>query len=84
MKIKYEADDGTQFDTEQECIRHEMRRRIPEDIDKAIHAFAAFCRGKECNKCPFYSDYDIDCLLNRVSPCDWENARVWDTTQESE
>lgn len=36
MKIKYVADDGTQFDTEKECVVHEDKSELIEHIKNNI------------------------------------------------
>lgn len=65
MKIKYEAKDGTLFDSEEECKEHEQRNFIPKEVEDALVILSDFCQYtyKQCYPCPFYDRENCECKL---------------------
>ena len=72
MKIKYVANDGTEFDTREECIEYESSKLSKEEIDtinKAFKIISDHCAKQEsCEGCPFSTDANCySCCFNEAS-----------------
>lgn len=76
MKVitKYEANDGTVFDTEQECLDYEATKEKFVAAARFMHEFCKKFSGVKCSDgCPFAenSKYDTECLICDMCPADW-------------
>ena len=63
MKIRYEAENGKLFDTEQECKQYETEYlAFIERIESALEELKNFCinhyEEDGCDGCPFYEGTD--------------------------
>lgn len=68
MKIKYEAEDGTLFENEQECREYEYSKVMKEKVRSAVDVIKNFCINMECAGCPYYL---VRCQLDGI-PESWE------------
>ena len=78
MTIKYIAEDGTEFDTKEECIKHEIPQVTPEErinINKTIETISYICRKAKplgCDACPFHRVYNSNqCSFVNEIPVNW-------------
>ena len=70
MKIRYEAQDGKIFDTEQECKQYEIETaKFVERVKSVIKELRYFCSNTQCSNCPFCNKDDICYFTDR--PCNW-------------
>ena len=68
---KYVADDGTEFDFEDECLEYELKGKI-----RDIYGFTVYdCNGKEIKP----EDYrDLDCFVGEARYIKITNIKGWD------
>ena len=68
----YEAEDGTQFLSEEACREYEERARQPfQKVLNAAHIIKEFCSNyKECDDCPFMVA-DGSCVFENRFPGKW-------------
>jgi hypothetical protein len=72
-KTVYIAVDGKQFETKEQCLRHEQRL----EIFKSATALKNFCKTSRCTShcesCPFFSCEDGKCFFrdNPSIPANW-------------
>ena len=65
--IKYVADNGKEFNTEEECKAFEESII---NVDNAINTIMNFCKGMDCDDCRFSGKED--CVLTSNHPNYWE------------
>jgi hypothetical protein len=68
---KYMADDGTEFDFEDECLDYELKAKV-----RGIHGFTVYdCNGKEIKP----TDYrDLDCFVSEARYIKITDIKGWD------
>lgn len=67
--IKYMAEDGTKFDTKEQCIEYENSRKEAKSLKRALLRLRDICADEKCDNCPFY---DGDCNFQKgIFPEDW-------------
>lgn len=69
MKIEYVANDGTRFDTENECLGYEMLVADAKNVNYTLKRVKEYCKRMPDNVC------DINCPFMNIcgiSVCDWE------------
>jgi hypothetical protein len=74
--IKYQAEDGTIFNTEEECLKYEKELSQVKEIMNLIPVVKKICaKNGDCSYCPFYKGfgccfgYDED--SHAGAPCTW-------------
>lgn len=72
---KYMADDGTEFDFEDECLEYELEQKV-----KGIYGFKAYdCNGKEIKP----SNYrDLDCFVSEARYIKVTDIKGWNEFSE--
>lgn len=77
MRVKnitiYEAYDGKEFDTEQECIDYENNNEEIMKARESARVLRDFCQNhnRNCYSCIFYNNNF--CKFDMDSPAFWEN-----------
>lgn len=68
----YIAEDGREFQNEQECKDYEENCKLSKEFDETLKAVEEYCRCHECDeRCMFYyCDGGTNCLLNE--PYNWD------------
>lgn len=66
----YEAEDGTQFLSEEACREYEEKAKQPfQKVLNAMRVIKEFC--DDCDNCPFMED-DCTCKLRNDFPSRWD------------
>lgn len=77
--IKYQAEDGKSFDTEEKCLEYEERLLQVKEILNLIPVVKEICsEQEECSDCPFYAGcgccrfgYDEDLGTGSIPGTKW-------------
>ena len=67
---QYIADDGTIFDTEEECVNYEKTLNFNVDeLYNAAETIKKYCASQE--KCKYCRFYNLGCMFD-TNPIDWD------------
>lgn len=74
MKVVYIANDGKQFETEEECLDYEDKATAREVFEK----IKIICKKNTCSSCPFHGK-DVICVFDSTEmPDNFFNEVGWD------
>lgn len=78
--VVYVANDGTEFNTKEECYKYEAEAKKISSFIRTLNAIKEFCyQKKKCSDCPFFDGYTCEITFANPSraegdrmPCRWE------------
>jgi hypothetical protein len=88
-KKVYVSDDGKEFNSKEECIKHEqerMQEKISHTFFKMTNDIYKMCQAKSCQRledasyCPFYvynAEIKESCCLFRICPHMWKTVTTY-------
>lgn len=77
-KIVYVANDGTEFNTKEECYKYEAEAKKINSFIRTLRAIKEFCYQQEgCSNCPFLDGYVCEITFADPDdtsdiPCNWK------------
>jgi hypothetical protein len=75
--IKYQAEDGTIFNTEEECLEYEKELSQVKEIMNLIPVVKKICaENEDCSYCPFHRNFKCcfgynEDVNSEYAPCNW-------------
>ena len=70
--IKYQAEDGKSFDTEEKCLEYEKRLLQVKEILNLIPVIKRICaENGVCSLCPFYREFGCGFGDGENAPYHW-------------